>query len=62
MARVIYGNCIMVNETEPDENLIFICLETLLQMQRNSVLVTNSDFLIPISFQPNFADHRYFKL
>ena len=30
--------------------------------QRNCVFVTKSDFLIPISLQPNFVDLRYFKL
>ena len=32
------------------------------QCQRNWVFVTNSDFLIPISLQPNVVDLRYFKL
>ena len=31
-------------------------------IQRNWVFVTNSDFLIPISLQPNVVDLRYFKL
>ncbi len=30
--------------------------------QRNWVFVTNSDFQIPISLQPNVVDIRYFKL
>ena len=29
---------------------------------RNRVFVTNSDFLIPISMQPNVVDLKYFKL
>ena len=30
--------------------------------ERNKVFVTNSDFLSPISLQPNVLDLRYFKL
>ena len=30
--------------------------------QRNYVFVANSDFLTPISLQPNVVDLRYFKL
>ena len=30
--------------------------------ERNWAFVTNSDFLIPISLQPNVVDLRYFKL
>ena len=31
-------------------------------IQRNRVVVTNSDFLIPISLQPNVVDLKYFNL
>ena len=31
-------------------------------VQRNWVFATNSDFLIPISLEPNVIDLRYFKL
>ena len=36
--------------------------DTSVSAERNWVFVTNSDFLIPISLQPNVVDLRYFKL
>ena len=33
-----------------------------LDIERNWVFATNSDFLITISLEPNVADLRYFKL
>ena len=34
----------------------------MIQGERNWVFVTNSDFLITMSFEPNVSDLRYFKL
>ena len=39
-----------------------VIISQFLHMQRNWVFVTNYDFLISISLQPNAVDLRYFKL
>ena len=42
--------------------LYFVSINFLSNIERNLVFVTNSDFLVSMSLQPNAVDLRYFKL
>ena len=50
------------NEQKAGERWTLQFLIRLLVKQRNCVFATNSDFLIPISLEPNVVDLRDFKL
>ena len=50
------------NKQKAGERWTLQFLIRLLVKQRNCVFATNSDFLIPISLEPNVVDLRDFKL